>query len=121
MHRMCSDQQVNEHRPEKNHLFDWMLRHARPGTDVDVSMVQVVHTPVQRGPVNQAMDQVESLVAEALRAASNRTVAEDASDGLVQRQVYLRDRWREVPYSIDTKLNALRPHIGNELTAAVNS
>ena len=40
--------------------------------------------------------------------------------GFVRKQVYLRERWREVPFEVDARVNALRPRIGNDLTAAVN-
>lgn len=69
---------------------------------------------------HKVADEVDRLVAEALREARTSEASSAVSSGFVKKQVYLRERWRKVPFEVDARVNALRPHIGNDLTAAVN-
>ena len=50
---------MDKYAAEIDHVLDRVHRHARPRTDIDVLVVQVVHGPVERPPVDQPMDPVE--------------------------------------------------------------
>ncbi|MEX1026580.1 MAG: hypothetical protein WD049_01035 [Candidatus Paceibacterota bacterium] len=68
------------------------------------------------GNAFQAMDRLETAIAQTLAA----TPVSSAAPGFVAKHIYLRERWRKVPFEVDTKINALRPRLGTDLTAAVN-
>ena len=69
---------------------------------------------------NRFADEVDNLVTEALRTARQNEAQSAIPAGFVKKQVYIRERWRNVPFEVNARVNELRPRIGNDLTAAVN-
>ena len=59
MERMRRHDPVDEHGREIEDVLDRMHRHSRPRRDVDVLVMERMHGPIERRPVDQAVDQVE--------------------------------------------------------------
>ena len=59
MHRVGRHHEVDQHRAQKDQVFNGVHRQARPRADIDVAVVQRVHMFVKERNVQEAVDPVE--------------------------------------------------------------
>ena len=61
------DNRMHRYQPPQNkgrevqQVFQWMHGDATPGSDIDIAMMQLMHTVIHRFPMQESMNQVEPL------------------------------------------------------------